>query len=178
MRKIFRHSARAVARLGAAREAASAVEFALIAPAFLAVLIAIFQVGVFLFAQQSLQNAAMEAGRLFMTGQAQSYSQSTFKTQVCQNYLPSVLFNCNNLIVIVQASSDFTSANTATPALYNNGQPITNWAYNPGTPGQVMVVQLVYPWSVVMGPLGFALSNLPNGAAEMMGVTAFRVEPY
>jgi hypothetical protein len=39
-------------------------------------------------------------------------------------------------------------------------------------------VQLVYPWSVVTGPLGFAMSMLPNGAAEMMGVTAFRVEPY
>jgi hypothetical protein len=26
--------------------------------------------------------------------------------------------------------------------------------------------------------LGFVLANLPNSAAEMMGVTAFRVEPY
>ena len=41
-----------------------------------------------------------------------------------------------------------------------------------------MVVQLVYPWSVVSGPLGFVLANLPNNAAEMMGVAAFRVEPY
>jgi len=41
-----------------------------------------------------------------------------------------------------------------------------------------MVVQLVYPWAVVGGPLGFVLSNLPNGTAEIMGITAFRVEPY
>ena len=41
-----------------------------------------------------------------------------------------------------------------------------------------MVVQLVYPWSVVNGPLGFVLANLSNNAAEMMGVAAFRVEPY
>jgi hypothetical protein len=41
-----------------------------------------------------------------------------------------------------------------------------------------MVVQLVYPWSVVSGPLGFVLANLPNSAAEMMGDAAFRVEPY
>ena len=30
----------------------------------------------------------------------------------------------------------------------------------------------------ITGPLGFSISNLPNNAAEMMGVTAFRVEPY
>jgi hypothetical protein len=41
-----------------------------------------------------------------------------------------------------------------------------------------MVVQIAYPWFVVSGPLGFVLSNLPNGTAEVMGVTAFRVEPY
>jgi hypothetical protein len=41
-----------------------------------------------------------------------------------------------------------------------------------------MVVQLIYPWSVVGGPLGFTLAHLPNNAGELMGVTAFRVEPY
>jgi Flp pilus assembly protein TadG len=178
MRKLFRQLARAITRLGTEQRAASAVEFALIVPAFLAVLVAILQVGVFLFAQQALQNAASEAGRLFMTGQAQGDSQATFKTQICNNYLPSILFKCNSLIVIVQSYASFAAANTSTPALYQNGQPVTTWAYSPGTPGQVVVVQLVYPWSVVSGPLGFALSSLPTGAAQMMGVTAFRVEPY
>jgi len=39
-------------------------------------------------------------------------------------------------------------------------------------------VQLVYQWSVVSGPLGFVLSNLPNSMAQITGVAAFRVEPY
>jgi Flp pilus assembly protein TadG len=175
--KYFGHWTRAIRRFRVAQRGATAVEFALIAPAFLAVLIAVLQTAVFLFAQAYLQTAAVQAGRLFMTGQAQTYSQSTFKTQVCQNYLPA-LFDCNSLIVIVQSYSSFASANTSAPQLYNAGQPVTTWAYSPGTQGQVMVVQLVYPWSVVSGPLGFVLANLPNSAAEMMGVTAFRVEPY
>ena len=65
-----------------------------------------------------------------------------------------------------------------TPALYSGGTPITSFTYAPGTPGEVMVVQLVYKWSVISGPLGFALSNLPNGAAEIVGASAFMVEPY
>jgi Flp pilus assembly protein TadG len=176
MATIFRRIASGIVRLGGAQEATSAVEFALIAPAFLAILIAIFQVAVFLFAQQALQNAANEAGRTLMTGQAASDTQAAFKTNICNNYLPPIVFKCNSLIVIVQSGS---TASTALPALYNsNGQPITSFPYSPGSPGDTVVVQLVYPWSTVIGPLGFALSNLPNGAAEMMGVTAFRVEPY
>ena len=176
LKRYFR--TRILTRFIVSRRAATAVEFALIAPFFLATLIAILEVSIFLFAQQALQNAAMQAGRLFMTGQAKGDTQTAFKNQICQNYLPTLLFKCTSLIVIVQSYQDFASASTSAPALYNNGQPVTNWAYNPGSPGDIMVVQLVYPWSVVGGPLGFTLANLPNGAREMMGVTAFRVEPY
>jgi Flp pilus assembly protein TadG len=178
VRKYLRRPACLLARFAAARKGATAVEFALIAPCFIALLVAIFQVSVYLFVQQSLQNAAMQAGRLFLTGQAQGWSQSTFKTYVCTNFLSS-LFTCNSLIVSVQTFQDFASASTSAPALYNSsGQPITTWPYTPGTQGQVMIVQLIYPWSVVSGPLGFSIANLPNNAAEMMGVAAFRVEPY
>jgi Flp pilus assembly protein TadG len=167
-----------IARFGVARQGTTAVEFALIAPAFIALLVAVLETAVFLFAQSSLQTAAVQAGRLFMTGQAQNLSQAAFKTQICQNYLPSV-FNCNSLVIVVQNYSSFAAASTSAPSMYNSqGQPVTTWAYNPGNPGQIMVVQLVYPWSVVNGPLGFVLSNLPNNAAEMMGVSALRVEPY
>jgi Flp pilus assembly protein TadG len=175
-----RHSLRALTRFAAAREAATAVEFALIAPAFIALIVAIFQVAVYLFVQQSLQNAATSASRLFLTGQAQTWSQSTFSTYVCNNLLPT-MFNCNSLIIVVQPYSNFASANTAPPALYDvNGNPITNFAYSPGTQGQIMVVQLVYPWSVVSGPLGFNISGsgMPNGLKAMMGLAAFKVEPY
>jgi Flp pilus assembly protein TadG len=178
LRRRCRYWVRTVARFRVAERGATAVEFALIAPAFLATLIAVLETVIFLFAQASLQTAAVQAGRLFMTGQAQNLSQSAFKTQVCQNYLP-VLFNCNSLIVIVQSYSSFSSANTSAPALYDaQGNPVSTWAYSPGAQGQVMVIQLVYPWSVVSAPLGFVLANLPNSAAEMMGVSAFRVEPY
>jgi Flp pilus assembly protein TadG len=174
--KYFRRVARTIYRFCRGREGATAVEFALIAPAFLATLIALLQTCVFLFAQMALQNAANQAARYFMTGQAQNngWSASTVVSKVC----PQTLFTCSNLIIIVQNYSSFAAANTSAPQLYNNGQLITNWTYDPGTPGEVMVVQLVYPWSVVGGPLGFVLSNLPNSAAEMMGVSAFRVEPY
>ena len=87
-RTLAKYFRRNVSRFGAARDGATAVEFALIAPAFLAMLFAIIQTTLFLFAQATLQNAAVEAGRLFMTGQAQNagtsgLTQSQFQSDVC-----------------------------------------------------------------------------------------------
>jgi Flp pilus assembly protein TadG len=177
--KFSRRRAQQLSRFGHASQGAMAVEFAIVAPIFIAVLLAVLQVAIFLFAQQALQNAAMQAGRLFLTGQAQGDSQTTFRNLICASYLPSI-FKCSNLVIVVQSATSFAAANTSAPALYSNGQaiPVTNFTYNPGTPGQVMVVQLVYPWTVFGGPLGFSLANLPNGSALMMGISAFRVEPY
>lgn len=174
----FRRLARGISRFARTRHGATAVEFALIGPPFLATLIAIFEVIIFLFAQMALQNAADQAARYFMTGQAENnnWSATTVVGKVC----PAVLFNCANLFIAVQTAASFSAANTSAPAMYSNGQALAqaNYTYASGAPGDVMVVQLVYAWPVVLGPLGFNIGNLPNSAIELMGVSAFRVEPY
>jgi len=174
--RYLRRGAAGISRFRKAQHGATALEFALIAPAFLATLIAVFQTCIFLFAQMALQNEAVQAGRYFLTGQAQNngWTANTIVNKVCQ----PALFTCANMVIVVQNFASFAAANTSAPQLYVDGNPVTSWAYDPGTPGEVMVVQLIYKWSVVNGPLGFVLSNLPNGATEMMGVSAFRVEPY
>jgi Flp pilus assembly protein TadG len=178
--KYFRHLTKEISRFAHTERGATAVEFALIAAPFLATLIAIFQVAIFLFAQQILQNAAVEAGRLFMTGQAQN--NDTTQTQFASDVCPMIqaMFTCSSLMVNVQNYSDFSSATASAPTLTfgSHGQVTNAWSYDPGTPGEVMVVQLIYQWPIVSGPFGYVLPNLGNGYVEMMGVSAFRVEPY
>jgi Flp pilus assembly protein TadG len=189
--KYFRSFAGEISRFAATRRGATAVEFALIAGPFLATLLAILQVTVYLFAQQVLQSAASEAGRLFMTGQAQNSFTANNETtasqqsqQIITDVCPmiSALFSCSPslLMVNVQSYSDFTSASASEPALTFNaqGQVSNTWSFTPGTPGQVMVVQLIYQWPIISGPLGYVVSSLGNGHTELMGVSAFRVEPY
>jgi len=180
LRKPTQNIRREISRFRAARQGATVVEFALIAPVFLGLLIAIFETTLFLFAQQTLQSAAVAAGRLIMTGQVQNgnVTQTQFAADVCP--MVQALFKCANLMINVQSYSNFSSAGTGAPTLtYNSNGTVSNtWSYNPGAPGQVMVVQLIYQWPIVGGPLGFSLSNLGNGTTEMMGVSAFRVEPY
>jgi Flp pilus assembly protein TadG len=169
-----------LSRFRLAQHGATAVEFALIAPAFLATLIAVFEVTIFLFAQQTLQTAAVQAGRQIMTGQVQNSNttQSQFLNIVCP--MVQAIFTCGKLMINVQNYTSFSAASTAAPTLTYNAQgQVTNaWAYSPGNPGDVMVVQLIYQWPIVGGPFGYVLSNLGNGTTEMMGVSAFRIEPY
>lgn len=153
------------------------VEFALIAPAFIALLIAIFETTLFLFAQANLQAAANEAGRLLMTGQAQNSNMglAQFKAAVCPMVLS--MFSCSNLVIVVENSSSASGLDTSTPQMYNNGQ-LNQGSYSAGTPGDLMVVQVGYPLPVVPGPLGFFLNSNGNGTAAVWGISAFRVEPY
>jgi Flp pilus assembly protein TadG len=181
--------AREISRFVGTQGGATAVEFALIAPPFLATLIAILEVTIFLFAQQVLQNAAVESGRLFMTGQAQnSFTANNdtttqqqlqqFESDVCP--MISALFNCDSLMVNVQSYSSISGASAGEPTLTfgSQGQVTNSWSFDPGSPGELMVVQLIYQWPIVSGPFGYVLSNLGNGYTEMMGVSAFKVEPY
>jgi Flp pilus assembly protein TadG len=167
-------------RFRAARRGSAAIEFAIIAPIFVGLLIAVLEIGIFFFAQNILQAAAIQVGRLILTGQAQTtgLTQSGFANDAC----PSIqaFFTCANLMVDVQSYSSFSGALVSTPTLsYDAHGNVTNsWNYSPGTAGQIVVVRLMYQWPIITGPFAFILPNVTNGTSLIMGVTAFRVEPY
>jgi Flp pilus assembly protein TadG len=156
------------------------VEFALVAAPFLAMLVAMFQAALVFFAGRVLDETTEAATRYIMTGQAQSsgMTQSTFATWVCEQTF--ALFNCNNFMINVQNYASFSAANTTTPTLTFNaqGQVTNTWNYNPGNPGDIVVVQVMYQWPVVLGPLGFNLSNLSNGNRLLASTIAFKNEPF
>jgi len=179
----LRRHGRDASRFARSYDGATAVEFALVVPAFLAVVIAILQICYFLFAQQTLQTAAGEFGRQFMTNQAAAKGtvvngngQLKSSASICS--LISPLLSCGSVVVNVQSYQGYQTANTSMPSMFdNNCNTITSWNYDAGAPGQVVVIQLMYPLKIVTGPLGFALSNTCGGNMQVMGVTAVRVEP-
>jgi Flp pilus assembly protein TadG len=167
------------------RKGATAVEFALVAAPFLALLVAILQSALVFFASRVLDEVTEEASRYIMTGQAQQggVSQAGFKTYVCTgsntSALVSALFTCSNIMINVQNYSDFASASTTSPTLtFNNGNVSNTWSYNTGNPGDIIVVQVMYQWPVVLGPLSMNLSNLSNGNRLLVSTAVFKSEPY
>jgi Flp pilus assembly protein TadG len=167
-------------RLVQDKSGATAVEFSLVAAPFLALLVGLVQTAVVFLAGRELDEAVAQASRYILTGQAQNQSmtQAQFSNWVCQNIY--ALFNCNNLMVNVQSFSSFASATTSAPTLTFNaqGQVTNTWTYNPGGPGDIVVVQVMYQWPIVLGPLGFNLSNLSNGDRLLMSTAVFKNEPY
>jgi len=168
------------------RKGATAVEFALVAAPFMALLVAILQSALVFFAGRVLDEVTEEASRYIMTGQAQqgNVNQAGFKTYVCTgsntSALVSALFTCSNIMVNVQNYADFASASTTSPTLtFNpNGTVSNTWNYNTGNPGDIIVVQVMYQWPVVLGPLSMNLSNLSNGNRLLVSTAVFKSEPY
>lgn len=158
---------------------ATAVEFALVAAPFLALIIALIQTFLVFFAQQMLESVVRQSGRLVMTGQVQAaqMTQAVFKQKVCNQIV--ILFNCSGLMVDMQVATAWSSAVTAMPTLtFDSSGNITNtWQYNPGNSGDIVVLRVMYVWPVVLGPLGFNLSNLSNGNRLIMSTAAFQNEP-
>jgi Flp pilus assembly protein TadG len=166
-------------RFWADQKGATAVEFGLVAAPFLALLVGIIQTFLVFFAAQLLETVVAQSSRLILTGQVQNanMTQSQFAQQVCDQVV--ILFNCSNLMIDVETYTAFSAANTGLPALAFNaqGQVTNTWQYNPGGPGQIVVVRVMYQWPVFLGPLGFTLSNLANGNRLIMASAAFQNEP-
>jgi Flp pilus assembly protein TadG len=166
-------------RLADCSAGASAVEFAIVAPMLISLVLAILQVALIVFATQALETIASQASRQILTLQAQNQSltQSTFQTAVCSNIV--ALFNCNSLMIDVQTYSSFSSAVTSAPALNfdANGNVTNSWQFNPGNAGSIVVMRIMYQWPVFLGPLGLNLSNLSNGNRLLMATAAFKNEP-
>src|ERR1700730_5027278 len=72
-------------RFGRNRKGSAAVEFALVAPAFIALLFAILETGIMFFAGQYLQTITQDGARIIMTGQAQNAgdTQTAFHKYIC-----------------------------------------------------------------------------------------------
>ena len=159
-------------------EAGTTIEFALLAAPFVAGLFAILQTALVFFAGQTLETAAAGSARLIFTGQAQTagWSAAQFKSQVC-NQIHGI-FNCDSGVYVdVETYPSFAAANL--------GLPITNGAfnsgalgYNPGGPGDIVMLRLYYQYPVFVSLFGFNLSNLKGGYNLFAATAVFKNEPY
>ncbi|WP_063684419.1 TadE/TadG family type IV pilus assembly protein [Bradyrhizobium stylosanthis] len=158
---------------------ATAVEFALVAAPFLALIIALIQTFLVFFAQELLESVVRQSARLVMTGQVQSaqMNQAAFKQKVCDQI--TIFFNCSGMMVDLQVATSWSTANTGVPTLaFDASGNVTNtWQFSPGDAGDIVILRVMYVWPVVLGPLGFNLSNLSNGNRLIMASAAFQNEP-
>jgi Flp pilus assembly protein TadG len=164
------------------RRGSAAVEFALVAPVFFALLFAILETGIMFMAGQVLESVTQDAARSILTGQAQKagYDMGHFKSNVVcpSGSLASVLFDCvNGIYVDVQSYPSFASV-AFSSQIDGNNNFINNMQYNPGGAGQIVVVRLFYQWPLIVTGLGYNIANLTGSKRLLTGTAAFQTEPY
>jgi Flp pilus assembly protein TadG len=160
------------------RRGSAAVEFALVAPLFFAVLFAIIELSLVFFASQILETVTQDTARLVMTGQAQTaaYTQAQFKNAVCAKL--TVMFDCANGVSIdVQSYKTFALIDVADPIDSGKNFVAPN-NYLPGGPGDIVVVRLFYKWPLFVTGLGFNVSNIGTNQRLLTATAAFQNEPY
>jgi Flp pilus assembly protein TadG len=160
------------------RKGSAAIEFAVVAPLFLALLFAIIESALVFFAGQVLETAVQDSARKILTGQAQNanFSAAQFKTELCGRI--SALLDCPGGVSIdVQSYPSFSSVEITNPVdSGNNFVPPAR--YVPGGAGDIVVVRAFYQWQLYVTGLGYDISNLSGGKRLLSATTAFRNEPY
>jgi Flp pilus assembly protein TadG len=186
MRKALKRKIRRLARRASPRRfarhqrGAVAVEFGLILLPFLALMFGIMETALVFFADQTLETAVADSARLIMTGQAQTQNltAATFKNAVCARIYG--LFDCSNGVYVnVQTYSSFGSITYTPPLDSNNNLVSSNFVYQPGGPGDIVVVQLFYQWPIYVSLMNLSsLSNMSGHNRLLVATAAFRNEPY
>jgi Flp pilus assembly protein TadG len=157
----------------------TAVEFALILPVFLLLMMAIMQIALVLFAGQHLENATATLGRLVRTGQAQglNLTQATFRTELCKQMEPVLTCGSGKLYVDVQTLPNFGAIPLGLP-VNDSGEFEGTGAFQPGIAGQIVVVRTFYRYPVWIPMIGKSLSNIGDGMRLLSSAAVFRNEPF
>lgn len=169
-----------VNRFRLARRGAAAVEFAMLALPFFALICGIIEIGMIFVVATTLEDATTTAARQIRTGQLQTAGNSTaitFANQICTQ-LAWLGSNCSsNLSIDVETFAQFQDV--AAP------QPVTNGVFNKaamqysiGGPGDIVVVRSYYQWGLFTPMMDQALQNLSGGKTLITSAATFRNEPY
>ena len=181
VRNFFSGVSRLVRKLAGDEAGSPAVEFALVFPIFIGVVLATLQAGTIFLVKAFFESGAEQAARVVLTNQATgTMTAAQFKAEICNQL--TALFNCGQVTVELEPMpTGTTNISTLLPTFDSHGNlvgtPTVDVGANAGAAGTDMLLVVMYPWPVYGGPLGLNFSNLGNGKMLMTSTQVFRIEP-
>lgn len=131
-------------RLVRAESGVAAIEFALVALPFLALLMAILQVAAALYTQEALDYATQSSARQVQIGAVSTkMSSANFQTTVFCPRFPSFL-SCTGLVFDLRPVADYFADPAVTLGIPPNQAAGTGFGFCPGSPGQMMFLRVIY----------------------------------
>jgi Flp pilus assembly protein TadG len=174
-------------RFRRSRRGSTAVEFALVAPVFFALLFAIIETSMVFFAGQLLESGIQDASRQLYTHQLQDSGlnltdeATAFKNDLCTRV--QVLMSCP-LDVDVKFYPAGTPIVITDPIDSSGNYDNTNLTFQlpPKNSSATVVVRGFYQWPLFVTGLGYNIANIARGTSNskrlLAATTAFHVEPY
>ena len=159
-------------------DGATAVEFAIVAMPFFALLLAVMETALIFFAGQVLETATADAARLVRTGQVQEggIGEAQFKDELCGRVFG--LLDCTNKVVIdVRTYEDFDAVALNKP-VDGAGNFSGTFIYQPGVGGDIVTVRAFYQWPTIIPNMGLDMADLANGSKLLAAAVVFRNEPF
>lgn len=159
-------------------DAATAVEFALIAFPFIYLLVGIVELSIMFAAMSTLDSATNDAARLIRTGQVQQTSgdpQQMFEELLCSKV--SGFLPCANIkyeVITMSGFSDFASY----PATFDENGDLDSAGFNPGSVDDVVLIRTAYRYPLLTPLLGAAFADGPNNTKLMITTVVLETEPY
>lgn len=155
------------------RDGIVALEFALIAPVLIMVVVWIFEFAVLMIRQQAVDYASAEAARLVRTGMAQNSAnpKETVANGMCEASFGWL--DCSRLELDVRNYPNFAAIDL-TPPVYDKDGKITNFVFQPGGPTSVMFVRVSYPHELIT-PI---LSSIFTKPVNLRSNAVVRGEPW
>jgi Flp pilus assembly protein TadG len=176
-------SARArLARFSACARGVTAIEFAFVAPAILAIMLAALQISTIYVAQSYLEAETEAAMRTVLTNEDYNLNAAAFQTQMCANI--TGMFTCSNLMIDLQPINNCTGTGATLSNCLAQYQPQINPTtgaltkapvFNSGAANDKMRLLVMYQWPVIAGPLGMILSS--TSSRLLSAVEIFYKEP-
>jgi Flp pilus assembly protein TadG len=165
------------------RRGSAAVEFAMIATPFFALLFAIIETCIVFFASQVLETGIQDSGRLLYTHQAQDSAMTAqqFKDDLCARV--AILMTCSIIGVDVKFYPDGTPITITDPIDGSGNYDSSGFTYQAAAAGAkgTQVVRGFYQWPLYVTGLGYNIANIARNGTNpkrlLAATAAFHVEP-
>ena len=160
------------------RRGTASLEFAVVATPFLALLFALIETMLVFFATFTLENGVAEAARDIRTGQAQAanFTQQDFRNAICDEV--GFMLNCGASMELDVRTFDGFGNVQMPPPLNPQGEFQTNFVFDPGQEGDVVVVRVFYSYPVMLPIIGSGMSNMAGQNRLLVASSVFRNEPF
>ncbi len=151
------------------------IEFALVGPPFILLLVGTLEIALMFFTSTVIEGATKEAARQIRTGQIQTEADPlvAFQAELC-DALVNVI-DCSDVIFNVQTFASF--GEVSMPIELDEDGEIINTGFTPGGSSEITVVRAMYRWNFIT-PLISELIPAGLGGNLIVSTVAFQNEPY